>query len=489
MGDIVWEFDADTETVVTPWGYEDPKTIAQAIADLDTLIANVIVAQTVIGGGGGLTPLRRQYEADRDILDHVQAGGTMRSPYYADLPDWVDKPGAFPVSFDPNLPTYQLPLSPLPSGLTADVGEFFFSPLWNPTLTPALEILKCEGRSATDIVGSPIQLDDGGIVCSLSGWNFAGINYSTAECRFSKPARWIFLSPPGDWHLIEPRTTRSWRCGTRSKTIQIGSDAITASLSGFTTSSPRPGGGYTCGYRFPQSLLNNYSLQLDEIDADPSLSPTTIGHDITDRNTFRMLTNPTGWGVRWVEDTAPRWPLGCDGFKPCWPTFDPDVRMSPRLDQLPVGTPVWVWMNNVSRSCLPTASPPAPGSDCDRSQPSLWEVWPTDETDRTYGGMRGTKPRRAAFGGRRSRRRSVSNWSTAGREPRPHTNAGPTIMADYAASLTGSGRRGAVRRRTLGPCRWLHRPGRSTRGWGIARSCIPPRVRTQRRSRSTGSAK
>lgn len=50
-------------------------------------------------------------------------------------------------------------------------------------------------------------------------------------------------------------------------------------------------------------------------------------------------------------------------------------------DQLLVGTPTWVWMNNVSESCLPTASPPPPGTDCDRSQPGLWETWPTSQTD------------------------------------------------------------------------------------------------------------
>ena len=53
-------------------------------------------------------------------------------------------------------------------------------------------------------------------------------------------------------------------------------------------------------------------------------------------------------------------------------------RMSPRLDQLLVGTPVWVWMNNVSRSCLPDASPP-PNPDCDKSQAHLFEYWPTNQ--------------------------------------------------------------------------------------------------------------
>ena len=55
--------------------------------------------------------------------------------------------------------------------------------------------------------------------------------------------------------------------------------------------------------------------------------------------------------------------------------------MSPRLDQLLVGTPVWVWMNNVVDSCLPAASPTPPGSDCDETQPLLFQAWPADETD------------------------------------------------------------------------------------------------------------
>ena len=41
VGGINWEFDAATETIETLWGYEDPATIAQTIADWTTFIANV----------------------------------------------------------------------------------------------------------------------------------------------------------------------------------------------------------------------------------------------------------------------------------------------------------------------------------------------------------------------------------------------------------------------------------------------------------------
>ena len=383
VGDIDWEFDAATETVETPWGYEDPKTIGQSIATLDTLISNVIVAQTVIGGGGGLAPLRRQYEEARDILDQVQAGGTMRSPYYADLPHWVDKPGAMPPAFDPNVPTYQLRLDPQPRWLTAQVGHFFVSPAWNPTLTPGLEILKCEGRSATEIRSSPTTFDNNGISCpSPSGWTYTGRSLTAGTCSYTRrvPGCWVYVSPPdhrAPRYWVDGRdrsTTRNWSCDPLNKTIEIGSDTVSRTLPGVKVL------GSGCRYTFPRSRLNNYSLLMDEIDVDPSLSSSTVGHDITD-NTFSRSTTPTGWGVRWVEHTPPQWTPGPCGNKPCWPTFVPDVRMSPRLDQLLVGTPVWVWMNNVSRSCLPAASPSPPGSDCDLSQPSLWQAWPALEAD------------------------------------------------------------------------------------------------------------
>ena len=386
VGGIVWEFDAATETVPTPWGYEDPKTIGQSIATLDTVIielGNVIAIQ---GGSPTLVPRLLQSMDARDVLAQIQAGGSVRVPYYEDLPDWVDKPGAAPPSFDPNVPTYIAILDPLPEYLGNDVGHFTPSPEWDPTLTPGLEILKCEGRSATDIVASPTKFDDGGISCPppTGTWSSAGRDDATGECIYKK-RKWKppytqpdGVSYPGYWSIRYSR--EDWTCLPRPQKIEIGNDEIRRTLSGYRAQN---GATYSCEYTFPRSVLNNYSLQLDEIDADPSLSPTTVGHDITDTTFFRKQSTPTGWGVRWVEHTRPRWPLGCDGFKPCWPTFDPDVRMSPRLDQLLVGTPVWVWMNNVSGSCLPTASPTPPGSDCtpDPTLPSLWQAWPADETD------------------------------------------------------------------------------------------------------------
>ena len=259
-----------------------------------------------------------------------------------------------------------------------------FSPAWDPTLTPALEILKCEGRSATEIQSAPTKFDDGGISCppATGTWSSAGRDDATGECIYKK-RKWKpsytagdGVTYPGYWSTRYSR--EDWTCQSRSQTIEIGSDDISRTLSGYRAQN---GATYSCEYTFPASVLNNYSLQLDEIDADPSLSPTTVGHDILD-DTFRMSTTPPGWGVRWVEHTAPRWDQNTDGCipltKPCWNTFDPVVRMSPRLDQLLVGTPTWVWMNNVSVSCLPAASPPPPGSDCD---PSLWKAWPTNEAD------------------------------------------------------------------------------------------------------------
>ena len=154
VGGINWEFDAATETIETLWGYEDPATIAQTIADWTTFISNV-EGDLLVSGGGDLAmrQLRAFAVAALDILQDLQAGGH-QVPYYVDLPYWVDRPGATPPSFDPNDATYQATLDPLPEYLSADTGYFTTTPPWDPTLIPGLEILKCEGWSATDFTAS-----------------------------------------------------------------------------------------------------------------------------------------------------------------------------------------------------------------------------------------------------------------------------------------------------------------------------------------------
>ena len=396
VGGINWEFDADTETVETLWGYEDPATIAQTIADYTTIIDDAVAALAVAGGANPILRDIRDYAvATRDILQDLQAGGH-QVPYYVDLPYWVDHARATPPSFDPNVPTYQATLDPLPEYLTPDVGYFTTTPPWDPTLIPALEILKCEGWSATDFTGDPVKYDNRGIYCrTRSGWSYERRLSSSGRCEYSRPRRTWVPPDPGPppragYHYDWTETDyEDWDCRRRSQSITIGSTPpISENLPG-TRAINTSTGFYSCRYRFPRSVLNNFSSQLDQFDVNlgasskPAVS-VTIGHDILD-NTSHMASTPIGWAVRWTEHARPHWPLGCDGFKPCWDTFDPAVRMAPRLDQLTVGTPVWVWMNDVLASCLPNATPaaPAPGGvqDCDPAQPSVWEAWPRDEAD------------------------------------------------------------------------------------------------------------
>ena len=409
VGGINWEFDADTETVKTPWGYQDPAMLAQTIADYNTLITNVQAALITLGADLALADVRDNAAATRDTLDDLQAGGH-QVPYYVDLPYWVDHRRATPPSFDPNLPAYQATLDPLPETLTADVGYFTATPPWNPTLIPALEILKCEGWSATDFTASPVKYDDAGIVCptpsSGTGWSSGSPRYSSGTCYYSKPARY-WRDPPGRYVYYTASTTELWQCNALSQTIEIDGTDIRRTLSG-SRAYNHSTGDFSCRYTFPRSVLNNFSSQLDQFDVDLGTSSqppvsVTIGHDIT-ADTFRMATTPIGWAVRWIEHTRPRWPLGCTRlgpahqYKPCWDTFDPDVRMAPRLDQLTVGTPTWVWLNDVSASCLPDALPTPPSPDCNNAaQASVWEAWPRDEADPNMWRRAVHPPRRAPW--------------------------------------------------------------------------------------------
>ena len=394
VGAIQWKFEADTETVDTPWGYEDPATITQTIATLTALVDNVQAALHVSGADLGMSYVRAQAEAALDILDDLQAGGH-QVPYYVDLPYWVDHIGKKPASFDPNVPTYQDHLKPRPEHLAADVGHFLDTPDWNPTLRPGLEILKCDGWSATPLTGTATKYDNTGIYCSpVGGWTHTGRNYNTGECTYTewipghRKPYWPFEWVPG----YDADRSQNWTCKTLPQEIEVGTppneDTASRTLSGDNRRNPSTG-RYSCRYRYPLRSVNNFSSQLGGFGvnlAGSSKPANTVGTDIrTDTST--RPTTPTGWAVRWVEVAAPDWPPGCDGFKPCWATFTPDVRMSPRLDQLLVGTPTWVWMDNVRVSCLPNALPPPPGppvvpvQDCDLSQYGLWQAWPTDETD------------------------------------------------------------------------------------------------------------
>ena len=189
VGSIDWKFEADTETIETEWGYEDPKTIGQSIADLDTFINRLVAAQAA---GVGDPVLQQQSQEARDILDDIQAGGTVRIPYYEDLPSWVDNAGTPAPSFDPNNPSSQDLIDPEPRTLGTTVGHFYTSPKWNPTLKPALEILKCEGWSATAITGSPQTYDTAGIECSRSGWTHVSTHASSGKCGYSQGrSRWV----------------------------------------------------------------------------------------------------------------------------------------------------------------------------------------------------------------------------------------------------------------------------------------------------------
>ena len=404
VGGIDWQFDAATETVETPWGYEDPAIIGQSIATLDTLITNLTVVLTVVSSDPAMVTLLQESRTNRDLLDDLAdtgVPGSARIPYYANLPDWVDKNPAGSPAFDPADPVYQASLTPQPSSLSTDVGHFTDRPpRWDPTLTPALEILKCQGWSATRIIKSPTKFDNAGIKCpDLRGdppWELTDnpIDYISGTCRYERTVEdWVLLPkpPPHNWVLedVEETTREEWTCKPLEQSISIGTDPdppeISETLPGYRRERSR--NVWSCEYTFPQSLLQNFSSQLEQFNVDlpnSSKPAVTIGHDILD-DTFGMPTTPVGWAVRWIEHAPPGWdenddPLCVPRTKPCWPTFTPDVRMSPRLDTLLVGTPTWVWMDNVRESCLPFAEPEAPAPDCERSR-AVWEAWPRDEGD------------------------------------------------------------------------------------------------------------
>ena len=396
VGGINWEFDAATQEIPTPWGYEDPALLAQTIADYNALITNVQASLDVSGSDLAMIDFRAESQATLDTLNDLQTGGHS-VPYYVDLPYWVDRSGATPPSFDPSNAAYQDVLDPLPKTLTADVGHFTTTPAWDPTLVPALEILKCEGWSATDFTASPRKYDNRGISCPTRNygnpaWSSGTRQYNFGTCRYTRSGTtWVpNPNPPGGGSNVPWSQTEyeDWNCLRRTQSITIDGEPISRSLNGFRDEVSR--NVWSCRYTFPRSVLNNFSSQLDQFDVNlgtSSAPAVTIGHDIL-ADTFNDVSTPVGWAVRWTEHAGPYWPDGClslglaHRFKPCWPTFDPDVRMSPRLDQLLVGTPTWVWMNNVLASCLPNATPAVPSPDCDIvAQARLWEPWPRDEGD------------------------------------------------------------------------------------------------------------
>ena len=61
VGSIEWKFEADTEKIDTPWGYEDPKTIGQSIADLRHPHPTAWSAAQVAAGLGDPV-LQQQYQ-------------------------------------------------------------------------------------------------------------------------------------------------------------------------------------------------------------------------------------------------------------------------------------------------------------------------------------------------------------------------------------------------------------------------------------------
>ena len=236
-----------------------------------------------------------------------------------------------------------------------------------------------------------VKYDDAGIHCrNRSPWDFRYEDHSTGECVYRDWISGGMVSPPfpprwqsGDWDYER----WDWTCNRLEQTIEIDGEPIRRRLSGYRA---QDGSDFSCRYTFPRSVLNNFSSQLDQFDVDlgTSLKPAvTVGHDIFDPLALSRGATPIGWAVRWTLHTPAQWPPGCTRLgpahrhKPCWPTFDPDVRMSPRLDTLTVGTPVWVWLNNVRKSCLPAALPTPPSPDCGQVQPNVWETWPRDEAD------------------------------------------------------------------------------------------------------------
>ena len=398
VGSIEWKFEADTETVATDWGYEPAATINHEIATLTSYIYNLNIVLTVLPGDASMVAERQESMERLDVLNDIEGGSTTRVPYYADLPDWVDRNSPVPPSFDPNNAAYRGALDPTPRRLSANVGHFTVIPQWNPTLQPALEILKCEGWSATNIVGSPSTFDSAGILCSLSGWTHTSTDHSNGRCNYRQardpvwvPDRWVPPLPnpppdprpppthPGHYRPPVPRyrtTSRDWACSSRTQSITVHGRTIDRWLGG---SRAQNGVVWSCRYTYPASAIRNYSSQLSGFGvnlATSSKPANTVGTDVN-TYTYNQATAPPGWAVRWVEGTAPQWDPGPCGNKPCWLTLTPEVGMSPRPDQLPVGTPVWIWMNHVEDSCLPDALPAH--SDCPTGR--LWEEWPTDKVN------------------------------------------------------------------------------------------------------------
>lgn len=430
VGPTSWEFEADTELIPMEWGYEAPATLAQTIADYVTHIDNLDAALAAIGADLAISQAKADAEETLGILKAMRMGGHHASydedethPNHEPVPYWVDHPGAAPPSFDPAVPSDKGTLTPQPEHLAGTVGHFTPTPPWDPTLTPALEILQCDGWSATKIQGLVRQYSDHGISCpTISGWTYTDRTNSTGRCNYRQPRPPVWVPPvwnpplpnpppnplpppttPGYWQSRPDRTrAEPWDCRSQTFPTSIGLHSHSPQIPSGTRTYDHGRGRYTCEYEWDVgSSLRDFSSQLAGFGVNLSTSskPANTVGTATGTGTGHQATPPTGWAVRWVEGAAAQWMPGPCGNKPCWPTFAPDVRMSPRLDQLLVGTPTWVWFDNVQRSCLPNADPPPnpqpppppAARDCydltrlDPGPPprvvSTWEAWPVDETD------------------------------------------------------------------------------------------------------------